>query len=213
MDPLRERLRQARLYLVVTPRLCRRGVEGTVAEALAGGVDMVQLRDKESDDAAFLSTAARLSDLCRERGVLFLVNDRVALLNDARADGVHVGEQDTPPEEVRRRYGPAPILGLSTHDRAELAAAEARGADYAGLGPIYATETKKLTRVPQGPRLVSDAYGAARLPVFPIGGIDARNAAVLVAAGASRLAVSSAICAADDPRSAAASLKALLTRF
>jgi thiamine-phosphate pyrophosphorylase len=206
----KERLSRASLYLILTPQRCAHAIEKTVEEAIEGGVDLVQLRDKEASDVAFVRLALRVGAICRERGVPFIVNDRAALAGDARADGVHVGEHDVPPEFLRERLGAEPIVGLSTHSREEVLAAAARGVDYVGLGPIYATETKSLARTPRGPRLVSEACGATRLPVFPIGGIDARNASVLVACGARRLAVSGAICAAPDPREAARALRRVL---
>lgn len=169
---------------------------------------MVQLRDKEADDDAFLRLARELVKICRPRGVPLILNDRVHLVRAARADGVHVGEDDTPPEEIDRTL----ILGLSTHDRAEVGAAKGRGATYVGLGPMFPTGTKELRRPPRGATLLREAAEATDLPVFPIGGITAANAADLIAAGATRLAVSSAICAAKDPRAAAASLRALLLR-
>jgi thiamine-phosphate pyrophosphorylase len=182
----------------------------TALAALDGGVDAVQLRDKEAPDAAFLRLATELAAHCRERGVPLILNDRAHLVAQAGADGVHVGEDDMAPEEVRRRYGDRLVVGLSTHDRNEVAAALGRGADYVGLGPIYATTTKALTRPPGGPALLRDAADATMLPLYPIGGIDATNAPALVAAGATRLAVSAAICTAEDPAAAAAELRALL---
>jgi thiamine-phosphate pyrophosphorylase len=200
----------ARLYLIVTPRICRAGVAETVRAALAGGVEMVQLRDKEAPDEEFLRLARALAPLCRERGVPLVLNDRVHLVAAAGAAGVHVGEQDLAPERIRRQYGDAFLLGLSTHDRAEVAAAAARGADYVGLGPMFPTATKSLARTPRGGALVREVQGASELPVFPVGGIAAANAGELIAAGATRLAVSAAICTARDPRAAAAELRALL---
>lgn len=201
---------EAALYLILTPQLCRQGAVATALAALDGGVDAVQLRDKEAPDGAFLRLALELVAHCRERGVPLILNDRAHLVAQAGADGVHVGEDDLSPEEVRRRYGDRLVVGLSTHDQAEVAAAAGRGADYVGLGPMFATPTKTLTRTPGGPALVRDAAGATSLPLYPIGGIDASNAGSLIAAGATRLAVSAAICAAEDPRAAAAELRALL---
>lgn len=197
---------RARLYLVLTPQACRGDPVATAAAAIEGGVDMVQLRDKEADDDAFLRLARELAKVCRPRGVPLILNDRVHLVKAALADGVHVGEDDTPPEEIERTL----IIGLSTHDRAEAAAAKRRGATYIGIGPMFPTATKELTRAPRGAALLREIMGATDLPVFPIGGITAANAPGLVAAGATRLAVSSAICAAEDPGRAAASLRALL---
>lgn len=197
---------QARLYLVLTPQVCRADPVATATAAIDGGVDMVQLRDKRASDAEFLALARELAKACRPRGVPLILNDRVHLVRAAGADGVHVGEDDTPPEEIERGM----ILGLSTHNRAEAAAAKARGATYIGLGPMFATGTKELKRTPGGVALLREVLGTTDLPVFPIGGITAANAPHLIAAGATRLAVSSAICAAGDPRGAAAELRALL---
>jgi thiamine-phosphate pyrophosphorylase len=205
--PTIERVR-ARLYLVLTPQVCAGDPLATAAAAIDGGVDLVQLRDKEADDDRFLRLARELAALCHARGVPLILNDRVHLVRAAGADGVHVGEDDAPPEEVEKGL----IVGLSTHDRAEVEAAAARGATYVGLGPMFPTGTKTLARTPRGAALVREALGATALPLFPIGGITAANAPALIAAGATRLAVSSAICAARDPRAAAAELYALLPR-
>jgi thiamine-phosphate pyrophosphorylase len=193
----------ARLYLLVS---CAE--VDVVAAALAGGVDIVQLRDKDADDAAFLAAARRLREICA--AVPLILNDRARLVADAGADGVHVGEDDAPPEDVRALLGPGAIVGISTHDRAEVGAAAGRGASYVGLGPMFPTGTKRLTRTPQGAALVRAVAGATDLPVFPIGGITAARLPQLVEAGATRVAVSSAICRAQDPREAAADLRTLL---
>jgi len=205
-DPIRRRLREARLYLVATPSACRSGLEETVERAIAGGVSIVQLREKDAEDARFLEMARRLRAICAAGGALFLLDDRAHLVAACGADGVHIGEEDMAPEEVRRRFGPAMLLGLSTHDRAEVAAAAGRGADYVGLGPVFPTATKALRRAPGGPALVRDAADATTLPLFPIGGITLASVPALVAAGARAIAVSSAICAAEDPCAAARAL-------
>ncbi|MEM8883112.1 MAG: thiamine phosphate synthase [Planctomycetota bacterium] len=196
----------AKLYLIVggtTPR-------ATIDAAVAGGVDLVQLRDKRLDDDAFL---ARAQELARHLDVPLVLNDRWHLFEESGADGVHVGQDDAPIEQVRRALGPGALLGLSTHDRAEALAARARGADYIGLGPMYPTETKALTYEPRGAALVREAIDATDLPVFPIGGIDAERLPALVEAGARRACVSRAILGADDPQAAAEALRRALTRF
>ncbi|MHC4955344.1 MAG: thiamine phosphate synthase [Planctomycetota bacterium] len=204
-------LRDARLYLIVTPALCA-DVRAVVSAAIEGGVDIVQLRDKDADDGRYARDAAILLEICRERGVPFLLNDRWHLVEETGADGVHLGQEDAPIEQVRRGLGPDALLGLSTHDRAEAAAAQERGADYIGIGPMFDTDTKGLTRNPGGADLVADVIQATDLPVFPIGGISIRNLPELTAGGARRAAVSSAICSAADPRAAAAELAAMLRR-
>jgi thiamine-phosphate pyrophosphorylase len=196
----------AHLYLILTPQVCRKDPVAIAAAAIDGGVDMVQLRDKQADDAEFLRLARELRKVCGPRSTPLILNDRVHLVRAAGADGVHVGEDDAPPEEIEKGI----VIGLSTHDGAEAGAARRRGATYVGVGPMFATATKELRRAPRGAALLREALGATDLPVFPIGGITAANARELVAAGATRLAVSSAICAAEDPRAAAAELRALL---
>lgn len=198
-------LGRVRLYLVVTPALCD-DVARTVAAAIEGGVDAVQLRDKHADDAQYTRDARRIAAVCGS-SVPFLLNDRWDLVEATGADGVHLGQEDARIEQVRRALGPDAILGLSTHDRAEAAAAADRGADYVGLGPMFATGTKELARQPGGAALLQTVLGVTDLPLFPIGGIDARTLPELVEAGATRAAVSSAICGAADPRAAARAIR------
>jgi thiamine-phosphate pyrophosphorylase len=191
-----------RLCLVLSPRRCARPPLETAALAIDGGVDMVQLRDKEATDAEFVALARPLARLCAERGVPLILNDRVHLVDLVGARGAHVGEDDLPPAEARRLLGPSMILGCTGLP------ADESGIDYLGIGPVYATTTKRSTKEPGGPALIAAVRTA--LPFFAIGGITAKNAPAVVAAGAQRLAVSAAICAAPDPRAAAAALLGLL---
>jgi len=202
---------QVRLYLIVTPSLCR-DMAQTVAAAIEGGVDAVQLREKCSDDAQYVRHARELVSVCAG-AVPLLLNDRWDLVESTGADGVHLGQDDASIESVRRALGPDIVLGLSTHDRAEVQAARGRGADYVGLGPMFATGTKRLTRAPGGAALLASVLDATSLPIFPIGGIDIDSLPDLVAVGARRCAVSSAICAAGDPKGAAAILFSELSLF
>ena len=197
---------RARLYLILTPQICAGDPVETAVAAIEGGVDIVQLRDKKSLDGEFLRLARKLVEVCRPRSTPLILNDRVHLVRAAGADGVHVGEDDTPPEEI----DPGILIGLSTHDLAEARAAKGRGVAYIGVGPMFRTGTKELLRTPGGAALLREAIEGTDLPVFPIGGITAANAKELIDAGATRLAVSSAICSAKDPRAAAAELRALL---
>jgi len=195
-------VQDVRLYLLVS---CRHGPD-VIRGALSGGVDAVQLRDKDADDATYAETSHRLRSLCA--GVPFLLNDRWHLVDETGADGVHLGQGDAPIEQVRRALGPGAILGLSTHDQAEASAARERGADYVGLGPMFETGTKRLTRKPGGAALLASVR--CDLPLFAIGGIDENN---LPGLRAPRIAVSRAIADAPDPRAAAERLRALLTGF
>jgi len=211
-DERRARVRAARLYLVIESRAGESGTgesstEELVAEALAGGVDIVQVRDKHARDAEVVAAARRLARVCREHRALLLVNDRPGLALAAGADGVHVGQDDAPVVEARREVGPDLLIGLSTHSPEEIDAAAASDADYIAVGPIYRTATKPALE-PVGLELVRYAAAHARQPFFAIGGIDAGRARDVAEAGAERIAVVRAIRDAEDPRAAARALRA-----
>ncbi len=194
----RERLREARLYLICDDR-----PDQFLERALRGGVDIVQLRVKRGTDEAVLSAARRLAAICARHGALFVVNDRPDLAAQAGADGVHVGQDDVPVAQARATVGPDRLVGLSTHSPAQIDAAA--GADYIGVGPVHATPTKP-GRPAVGLELVRYAAEHARVPWFAIGGIDRDNVEEVRAAGAERIAVVRALTEADDPVRAAAEL-------
>ena len=166
----RERLRQARLYLVVEA-----AAEHVLPAALRGGVDMVQLRDKHADDEAILRAAARFRAVCDDHGALLWLNDRPDLAIECGADGVHVGQDDEPVEQVRDRVGPGMLIGLSTHSPEQFDAALGSQADQLSVGPVWETPTKE-GRPAAGLEYVRYAarHGGERL-WFAIGGIDAGN--------------------------------------
>jgi thiamine-phosphate pyrophosphorylase len=206
-DDRRARLRAARLYLVIEAAPARE----VVPAALAGGVDVVQLRDKQATDAGLVTAGLELRGLCDEHGALLVVNDRADLARECGADGVHVGQDDEPVDSVRRVVGPDLLIGISTHSPEQVAAAELSEADYLGVGPVYATATKPAVE-PVGLDLVAHAAAHATKPWFAIGGIDAERAAELAAAGATRIAVVRAIRDAADPQAAAAALREAIDR-
>jgi thiamine-phosphate pyrophosphorylase len=198
----RERLRRARLYLVVEA-----AAEHVLGPALRGGVDMVQLRDKDADDDAILRAAARFRALCDEHGALFWLNDRPDLARAAGADGIHLGQDDLSVAEAREQLGPEPLIGLSTHSPEQFDAALSSGADQLSVGPVWETPTK-AGRPAAGlgyVRYAAEHGGDA--PWFAIGGIDAANVAEVVRAGARRIVVVRAIRDAEDPQRAAAALR------
>jgi thiamine-phosphate pyrophosphorylase len=204
----RERLGAARLYLVIDAR----AAEAVAAPALDGGVDMVQLREKDASDDEVVAAGLALGELCRSRGALFVVNDRPDLALACGADGVHVGQEDAPVEEVRHALGDEAIVGLSTHSPQQFDAGLESRADYLSVGPVHETPTKP-GRPAVGLDLVRHAAGrGTSKPFFAIGGIDADNVAAALEAGAERVAVVRAIRDADDPRAAAAALRAALER-
>jgi len=201
----RERLRRARLYLVVEA-----AAEPALGPALRGGVDMVQLRDKTASDDEILSAAARFRALCAEHGALFWLNDRPDLAREAGADGVHLGQEDMPVAEAREQLGADVLIGLSTHSPEQFDAALRSGADQLSVGPVWETPTK-AGRPAAGLDYVR--YAASHggdAPWFAIGGIDSGNVAEVVAAGARRVVVVRAIRDADDPERAARALLEVL---
>jgi thiamine-phosphate pyrophosphorylase len=191
---------ERRLYLI-TP--ARPDLEAFLEAAVRGGVDMVQIRDKELADGALLAVLERARNLTRRFDVPLVVNDRPDLAVLCGADFVHVGQDDLSAAQARR-FGVR--VGLSTHAADEIDAAEA---DYIGVGPVYPTPTKE-GRPAVGLELVRYAAERARVPWFAIGGIDAANAADVVAAGARRIAVVRAIGDAPDPEQAARELREVL---
>jgi thiamine-phosphate pyrophosphorylase len=197
-----EPLRRARLYLVLDA-----AAAGVVEPALRGGADLVQLRDKEASDAELTAAAQRIGELCRARGVPFVVNDRPDLALAVGADGVHLGQDDAPVEEVRARVGDSLAIGLSTHSPDQIAAAEASSADYYAVGPVWETPTKP-GRPAVGLELVRHAAAVASKPWFAIGGIDPSNVGQVASAGARRVVVVRAIRDAGDPEAAARALRA-----
>jgi thiamine-phosphate pyrophosphorylase len=198
----RERLRRARLYLVVEA-----AAEQVLGPALRGGVDMVQLRDKEADDEAILRAAARFRALCDEHGALFWLNDRPDLVGEAGADGIHLGQDDLPVAEAREQLGANVLIGLSTHSAEQFDEAVRSGADQLSVGPVWETPTKE-GRPAAGLEYVRyAAEHGGDAPWFAIGGIDAGNVGAVVDAGARRIVVVRAIRDADDPERAAADLR------
>jgi len=208
VDSRRERLRRARLYFVTD---VRPGLEKLLAAALAGGVDMVQLRDKSASDDDLVRAAAVFRRLCDEHDALFWLNDRPDLAVACSADGVHLGQDDLAPAAARRLAGPDVLIGLSTHSPSQLDAAFAEGeADQLSEGPVWETPTKE-GRLAAGLDYVRHAVAVAgERPWFAIGGIDLDNVREVIAAGASRVVVVRAIRDADDPRAAAAALREAL---
>ncbi len=199
------------LYLVTDERLSRgRQTAEIVRAAIRGGVDAVQLRGKDLPMSEQVAIGRALRQITREAGVLFIVNDRADLAVALDADGVHVGQDDLPADLARLVVGPGRIVGVSAATIPEALAARDAGADYLGVGAIFGTATKSDAGEPTGPALLGTIAGAVALPLVGIGGINASNAAEVIAAGASGVAVVSAIVAADDPEEAARALKRLI---
>lgn len=182
-----------------------------VGEAVAGGADVIQLREKNLPDRELLSRAREVRILTAQAKARFLLNDRPDLARLAGADGVHLGQEDLSVRDARRIVGPHLQIGVSTHDRSQLDAAVLAGASYLGVGPVFPSATKEFSE----PELAGLAYVQAaaeitNLPWFAIGGITEQNVQRVLDAGATRVAVSAAVVKAARPRRAAARLKARL---
>ena len=213
------RLATARLYLCTDARRERGDLAQFADAALAGGVDIVQLRDKGSaGEQRFGPLEARdelaaceiIADAARRHGALFAVNDRADIARAAGADVLHLGQGDLPPGVAREIVGPDTLIGLSTHDRDQTAAAAAGAADYFCVGPCWPTPTKPGRPAPGLPLVRVAAELGGDKPWFAIGGIDAQRLPDVLAAGARRIVVVRAITAAEDPRAAAERLRSAL---
>ena len=207
-DARRARLAEARLYFVTDTRPGDRDAALVLPEALAGGVDVVQLRDKTLDDDALLAAASSFKELCHQAGALFLVNDRPDLAVAAGADGVHVGQDDISPQAAREIVGEDGLVGRSTHSPAQID--DASGVDYIAVGPVHATPTKP-GRPAVGLEPIRHAAAHARVPWFAIGGLDASNVDQVIRAGARRIVVVRTLAQAADPAAVARTLRGALT--
>ena len=201
-------------YLVMTNPLV--GYARCAEAAVKAGVRIIQLRMKHSERVDILREAREVRRITRETGTLFIVNDDPSIAAEAEADGVHVGQDDMPVDEVRRRYPSLKVVGLSTHNlgqaraAAETAAPHAGGPrscaaatpDYIGVGPVYATPTKDIPDPTLGLSTMSEMIAAVPFPAVAIGGIDAARLPDVIAAGARNFAVVRAVCQSTDPYAA-----------
>ncbi len=208
------RLEEARLYFVCEALPGGRDPGPLLASALGGGVDMIQMREKDqSTDERLVELAGPFRRAAEEHGALFMINDRPDLVSACSADGAHVGQDDPSVEEARRLAGDDALIGLSTHSRAQIEAAcadeLARRPDQISVGPVFKTPTKQGRRA-TGLGLVELAAERLSVPWFAIGGIDSDSIDAVTDAGARRVVVVRAIRDADDPQAAAAELRRAL---
>ncbi|MFP4105831.1 MAG: thiamine phosphate synthase [Phycisphaerae bacterium] len=205
-----ESLRRPQLHVLVTSALCKGSVRETVRKAIAGGADVIQLREKNLPDAQFLAFAAEIRELTDDTGRMFIVNDRADIAAIVGADGVHLGQYDLPIAETRRVLRPGAIIGRSTHNMKQVHVAVTEGADYIGVGPMFETTTKDAGPV-AGPDFARQVAEENAVPAVAIGGINADNIDQLTAVGVRSVAVCGAVIAADDPKQAAMKIKAALS--
>ena len=201
---------QLRLYLVTDRGLSLgRDIEWIVGEAVAGGVSIVQLREKDIDSREFVALGLRLKALLSPLGVPLIINDRVDVALAVDADGVHIGQSDMPYDVARRLLGPDKIIGLSVETLDQVKEANLLDVDYIAVSPVYSTPTKTDTAPPFGLEGLRQAVSLSRHPGVAIGGMNAATAPAVLATGIDGVAVVSAICSAPDPRAAAAELRAI----
>ena len=195
------------LYLVTDRKLSLgRSIEQVVEEAIKGGVTMVQLREKDCSMWEFISIAISLKQLLKPTRIPLIINDNVDVALAVDADGLHIGQGDTPYREARRLMGPNAIIGISVENDQQALEANQWDLDYIGISPVFLTSTKTDTAAALGLEGIARIKTLCRHPAVAIGGINLQNIGKIIAAGADGVAVVSAICSAVDPRAAARQL-------
>ncbi|WP_406677009.1 thiamine phosphate synthase [Moorella sp. ACPs] len=201
------------LYVIITTKLGGgRPTLELVRQALAGGATAIQLREKDLSARELVELGREIRELTRAAGATFIINDRLDVALAVEADGVHIGQEDLPARVARELLGPGKILGVSTGTVAEARQAVVDGADYLGVGSIYATKSKGDAGEPIGLAGLKAIRAAVAIPVVAIGGINTSNAAEVIAAGADGVAVVSAVIGAPDVAAAAKELLAAVRR-
>lgn len=211
-ESLLRRMTKSGLYLVTDDRLEADDLLARLEAALGAGADVVQFRDKRDDRSAVAAVGRRVAERCRAAGALFIVNDDADLAREIGADGIHVGQDDATPAEVRAVVGPEVVIGLSVSHLPEADAAAANpDVDYIGFGALFHTPTKPDAE-PAGPEMLVEARRRVSFPIVGIGGITASNLAAAFAAGADSVAVVSAVFSAPDPAAATRDLLSAIAR-
>ncbi len=188
------------LYVATDSQLVAEEALAEIVEAaILGGAGVIQYREKRADTRRMIKVARDLGRVCRRRGVVFLVNDRLDVALAVEADGVHLGQQDMPVALARHLLGPDKLIGVSVRNSRAMAEAEQEGADYLSLSPVFTTSTKPDHEAPLGLEGVRALAGASRLPVVAIGGINRTNVAEVIREGVQGVCVISAVLTAPDP--------------
>lgn len=212
LRPANRALASLRLYVLITESTCRIPWLTAAEQAIAGGADCLQLREKDLEGADLLHRARQLVSLCRRHGIPCIINDRPDIAILSGADGVHVGQGDLPAREARKLLGSSRIVGVSTHNLDQARQAILDGADYIGVGPLFRSATKPREFI-AGPAYAREvAESLPQIPAVAIAGIHAGNVDEVLATGLRAVAVTSGILAADDVRAATAHLKSKLLK-
>ncbi len=205
-------LQNWKLYIITDEELSggRSHIE-IAREAINGGADVIQLRDKTADSRTLYETGLKIRQLTLKHEVSFIVNDRLDIALAVDADGVHVGQKDLPAQIARKLIGPNKILGVSASSLEEAITGEKDSADYLGVGPVFeARSTKSDSGEPLGLKLIKEVREHCHIPVVAIGGINHANVKEVKDAGADAVAVISAVVSAENIQDAAAKLKTIL---
>jgi thiamine-phosphate pyrophosphorylase len=210
LRPGAARFADVRLYVLITESACNRHWLETAEQALLGGADGLQLREKDLESGELLRRAELLVQACHRHGALCVINDRPDVAMLAKADGVHLGQGDLPANQVRQVVGHDMIVGVSTHNLEHARRAVLDGADYIGVGPVFRSPTKPRDFLPGLP-YAREVAEQISIPAVGIAGITAENVDEVLATGLRAVAVTAAVTQADDPRAAAAALKTKLS--
>jgi thiamine-phosphate pyrophosphorylase len=207
-DSLRESLK---VYFIMGSPNCKDNPSTVLKEAIEGGITLFQFREKGTGaltGAEKVSLAKELQQICRENQIPFIVNDDIGMAIALDADGVHIGQEDEPIGEVRKKVGTNKIIGVSVHSYDEAITALEGGADYFGIGPVFPTKTKEDAKPSNGTKLIEELRESGlSLPIVGIGGITAENARSVVKAGADGVSVITAISHAPSVKEAAKALR------
>ncbi|WP_078391333.1 thiamine phosphate synthase [Shouchella patagoniensis] len=204
-------MRDFHLYVITGEEFHpERNLIDVMEEAIQGGADIIQLRDKTSSKKDLLEKARNLKELCAKYDVPFIVNDHIDIALVVDADGVHIGQDDMPLAEVRKLIGPKKMIGVSSHKLEEALEAEKNGADYIGVGPIFPTKSKVDVVDPVTTSYIQEVKDHVSIPFVAIGGIKLHNVKEVVEAGADRVCVITEIVAAKDVKAASAAMKEAL---
>lgn len=198
------------LYPVTDPVLSAgRSHEEILRQSARGGARIIQLRDKFASRRQLFETACRFREVTAAAGMLLIINDYVDIALACQADGVHLGQDDLP-LAAARQLAPELLIGISTHSLEQALAAQAGGAGYVNIGPVFPTRTKEKTSPPLGPDTIPVIASRLRIPFTVMGGINHQNMPQVLAAGATRIAVVTAVTLAPDPAEAVARLRRLI---
>ena len=190
-------LHRVRLYVLISNSIATKSVKEASRLVIDGGADAIQLREKTISDSQFITLAREVRDITTKRESLLIINDRIHIAREVNADGVHLGQQDMCALEARDIIGNEKIIGVSTHSITQAKQAQKNGADYIAIGPIYPTSTKDY-EPSVGIEIIREISGAVSIPFIAIGAITLDNLDEILKAGASRIAVCSAIIGAKD---------------